>query len=727
VQRRPTLHARDRFPAQEDARQRDHRVRLPGRDDLGHLDRLASGDRPAPPWRVHPGRRDRPGADPLCSRAGSSRGRRREEPAHRQLLRQHPASVSTAGGGEWVDIEAATDLGVSAWIEKPRKDGPGSTENAGENEISGYYRNLVNSTLNNIKGQLKPIANLRTFPDPISLVFSGATSMTGNFIELVATVYREPEPAAAASNVSKEKTRPVDRLAILRATDTPKPAAARPVDRLAALRASPGNPLKPALSQAGPAMDGPKPSPQAKPAETPQSPPKAAPAPVAGKKPAAPVRAEVPAVEENEEIDLSEVAMQLETTDLDLGLNGAAERRIVDFRRFLPASGRGLDVGTSNVVGAVRAFTGASPCNVQRNAFLDVRSDAFTEKLLMKLGVDRYDLGPRRFVIGNPAFEFANIFEKATRRPMKNGVISPVEPDAVHVEGLVIRSVLGKASEKGEICAYSIQADPIDVERNAVYHAGAIETILKQLGYAPRPVLEGQAVVYAELAEEDYTGIGISCGGGMFNVCISYKSLPALSFSISRGGDWIDANVAQSLGLPSSQVCATKESGIDLNDPKGRVEEAICIYYRNLIHYSIETIRERFETASNMPAFRAPISVVCSGGTSMIRGFIDVFRQEFETINFPIAVKEIRRARDPLRTVARGCLEAALLETRVNAEPAPAPKIERASVSSVSPAPARPAPPAAARTQVQEPGKSPWWVVIPKPERNRPLSGPACA
>ncbi len=44
----------------------------------------------------------------------------------------------------------------------------------------------------------------------------------------------------------------------------------------------------------------------------------------------------------------------------------------------------------------------------------------------------------------------------------------------------------------------------------------------------------------------------------------------------------------------------------------------------------------------------------------MIGGFIDIFQDEFEAIKFPIEVKNIRRADDPLFSVAKGCLVAAL-------------------------------------------------------------------
>ncbi len=363
------------------------------------------------------------------------------------------------------------------------------------------------------------------------------------------------------------------------------------------------------------------------------------------------------------------------------------ERRVVSFNKMDLEIGRGLDVGTVNICAAARRKdTTETVFNIQRNAFLDVRGDAFTKKMLMKLGIDYIVQGDKGYVLGDPAFELANIFEKNTRRPMKDGMISPVEHEALLIVSLIIAQCLGHPRQQNEVCAFSIPADPIDVERNVIYHRGALETVLRKLGYTPRPMLEGHAIVFAELKEEDYTGIGISCGGGMFNVCVAYKSVPALTFATSRGGDWIDNNVAAAIGMPAPQVCALKESGVDLMNPKDRVQDAIVIYYRNLIQYTLETIKQKLESAQNLPTFTKPISVICGGGTSMIQGFIEVFREEFDRVAFPMEVAEIRMARNPLKAVSSGCMEAAIEETRALADASPImisqAALERSAVSS---------------------------------------------
>ncbi len=324
--------------------------------------------------------------------------------------------------------------------------------------------------------------------------------------------------------------------------------------------------------------------------------------------------------------------------------------------------GKGLDIGTVYLVAAEEDEKGEVQIRLNRNAFVDIAIDASTRSKLTRLNVPYVAQGNKFYVLGDHAFEMANALGKNTRRPMKDGLISARESDALPVMKLLIGSILGGPRLADETCFYSVPGDPIDSDLSVVYHKDLFDAVLKALGYRPHHILEGHAVVFSELAQEDFTGIGISCGGGMFNVCVSYKSVPAIAFSTSRGGDWIDNNVATVLGIKASRAALIKERGIDLVSPKTREEDAISIYYRDLINYTLTNIRERFLAAENMPSFPEPISIVFSGGTSLAGGFIDLARKVLNELEFPIPVREIRHARDPLHATAKGCLTAALLE-----------------------------------------------------------------
>lgn len=323
--------------------------------------------------------------------------------------------------------------------------------------------------------------------------------------------------------------------------------------------------------------------------------------------------------------------------------------------------GKGLDVGTANIVAGLQDARTGVKIKLERNAFLDIDSDIYSKDMLTKLGVPYVVHGDKIVVIGESAFELANIFGRETRRPMCDGLISPNEVDALPMIQLIIEKCLGKPTKPGETVCFSVPAESVDCDNNIVYHQGLFEGMLRKMGYTPRAINEGHAVVFSDLAEEDFTGIGISFGGGMVNACVCYRTIPTISFSVARGGDWIDKNVAGVLGINRSKATMIKEKGVDITNPQGREEEAIAIYYRNLISYTIQNIKARFANQRNMPSFSKPVSIVCSGGTSMVGGFIKAFREEFAKISFPIQVREIRHASEPLNTVAKGCLVAAAI------------------------------------------------------------------
>jgi len=326
--------------------------------------------------------------------------------------------------------------------------------------------------------------------------------------------------------------------------------------------------------------------------------------------------------------------------------------------------GRGLDVGTANLVGAEMTESGDIKIVPVRNAFLDIKEDQFTTKMLEQQKIPYIKKSGKLYIVGENAFELANIFNREMRRPMKRGMISPTDSDALPMEIELIREVLGKPKKKGEIVCFSVPADPVDSEMNIVYHKSIISGILEKLGYTPRSMNEGHAVVFSELAGEAFTGIGISCGGGMVNVCVSFKSIPVISFATSKAGDWIDQQAAQVMGTKASKMTAVKEAGVEIDNPNTPEEEAICIYYKYLINYSLTKIIEKFQDLADIPNFQEDVVIAITGGTSMVGGFKEVFQEEFEKIKdrFPISVKEIRLAENRLDSTVKGCLLAALAE-----------------------------------------------------------------
>jgi hypothetical protein len=324
--------------------------------------------------------------------------------------------------------------------------------------------------------------------------------------------------------------------------------------------------------------------------------------------------------------------------------------------------GVGCDCGTMNLLAARRGAKGIE-IRRMRDAFLSLPPNA--KKMLKLSGQSFVERGDEILILGDAALETANIFGKEPRRPLSAGMISSGDPESIEVLALLLKNILGEPVEPNEVCYYSVPAEPIDCpEKDIIYHRGVLGRIIKECGFTPYPSNEAMGIIYSETAKEGFSGLAMSWGSGMVNVALAINTIEGLSFSLSRSGDWIDKGVAQSIGSTQARVCAIKEQGVDLLNPKDRTQEAIVFYYKSLIDYTLGKFVEKFKTIEGKFSLSKPIPLIVSGGTSLAGGFLGLFKQQFEQMQkrFPVEISEVRAAGEPLNAVAYGMLVQAIQE-----------------------------------------------------------------
>jgi hypothetical protein len=321
----------------------------------------------------------------------------------------------------------------------------------------------------------------------------------------------------------------------------------------------------------------------------------------------------------------------------------------------------GLDVGTSRLVTARQSDQDVK-CDSQLNAFVTIPYSRMTANVLAKEGVPHSIEDGEIVVHGNESERFAGLLNREMRRTMLRGVLNSDEPDSVKLIRALTASLAGKA-EKGQKLCFTVPAAPLGAAENLTYHEATLREILTSLGYEVMSINEGLAVVYGEMESTNYTGIGISCGGGLCNVCFSYLSVPILSFSIPKAGDFIDASAASVLGERANRVRILKEQSFYLNghfDDKFR--QAVGVYYDDMLQSLVAALKNAFQAARNMPKLAKAVPLVLSGGSAIPKGFRERFEKLFKESDFPVEVSEIRLAAEPLTATARGALVAALCD-----------------------------------------------------------------
>lgn len=316
----------------------------------------------------------------------------------------------------------------------------------------------------------------------------------------------------------------------------------------------------------------------------------------------------------------------------------------------------GLDIGTSRIVSA-RRTDDQYTFNAQLNAFVQLPYSRLTELALQREDVPFAVAGDDITVFGNESAKFAELLSVEIRRPMTRGVLNSGESDSLPKIRQIVSSLLGESGKESSTVYFSVPAPPPGVEENITYHEASIRQMLGELGYQGHGVNEGMAVIFSELEDSNYTGVGVSCGGGLCNVALAYMSVPVLSFSTPKGGDFVDTSTASVTGELANRIRISKEETFHFNGHYAdKVHHVLSVYYDDMINSVVNGLKEAFQGSRNVPKITRPIPLVLSGGSAMPAGFRDRFAMVLETAMLPVQFSEIRLASDPLTATARGAL-----------------------------------------------------------------------
>jgi actin-like ATPase involved in cell morphogenesis len=325
----------------------------------------------------------------------------------------------------------------------------------------------------------------------------------------------------------------------------------------------------------------------------------------------------------------------------------------------------GLDIGTATIILAKQEGKTISYSS-QRDVFFTIKLNNFN-KAIYKKQMDsaqvNYIINDNNLiVIGNHALELASAHNKEIRRPMAGGILNPKEQDNINILESILKSIVGhpdKNLEHSKMC-FSVPAKPYKNYYDIVFHESVCKDLITKMGYEAVPINEAMAIIYAECEDTDFTGVALSCGGGLTNVCISKLASPIAEFSIEGAGDSIDAGISRSLNISKAEACLLKETEGNLTKEDTRENKAINSYYRNYIVNTLSNISDYIYT--NNLRFKESLNLGLSGGTASIIGFKELFEEELNKTNMNgLVINEVILPKDPIKTVARGLLTASLV------------------------------------------------------------------
>ena len=220
---------------------------------------------------------------------------------------------------------------------------------------------------------------------------------------------------------------------------------------------------------------------------------------------------------------------------------------------------RSLDIGTMFLVkGETDEVTDQSAFTIERNSFLQVASGSDNEDVLKENNWSYVQYGDNYYVLGEDALKLKNLLTlKAKpedrniivaqvgdlRRPMKDGILNiSDEKLSVGIIQQLIKKLLGKPSRPHEHLCFCAPGDPVDNSLSTIVHKTMLTGFLKGLGYEVECIPEALAIIFSERpcaedpdeGEIPFTGVSVSCGAGMMNICMAFKKMPLINFSVAR-------------------------------------------------------------------------------------------------------------------------------------------------------------------------------------------------
>ncbi|MCK5850573.1 MAG: hypothetical protein KAH23_06620, partial [Kiritimatiellae bacterium] len=326
---------------------------------------------------------------------------------------------------------------------------------------------------------------------------------------------------------------------------------------------------------------------------------------------------------------------------------------------------KSIDIGTMFLVkGEIGELVGEPSFTVERNAFLKAASGVDTEDTLKENGWSYIKYNDEFYLLGEDALKLKNLLTiqskpddkdivltkvEELRRPMKDGILNiSDEKLSVGIIQQLIKNLLGPPSKPGESLCFCAPGDPVDSNLSTIVHRTMLETFLKSLGYKVECVPEALAIIFSErpVAEDDdgeapFSGLAVSCGAGMMNICFAWKKMPLINFSVARSGDWIDQQTAKTVGMDVSAITRFKETKLDLDniDASDMKQAVLDIYYQHMIQHGLTNLAEKFSKLDN--PIESPLEIVVAGGTATVPGFIEKFKQVVGGLDLPFKVKEI--------------------------------------------------------------------------------------
>lgn len=313
----------------------------------------------------------------------------------------------------------------------------------------------------------------------------------------------------------------------------------------------------------------------------------------------------------------------------------------------------GIAIGTSSIT--LAEGRDKKIHHMQRAQFnATIPFDSLYTNVLYEHEIPYFEMSNFNYVQGYGADHIANFFHTHPWRPVSPE--SSQDQDGIVLCEAILQTIIGRPNTPATPLYFTVPSPPFSDNNIHAFAKGTLQTFFSRFGYIAMPVEKGVAVAMSELADNNFTGLVVTVGASLCNITLTYLSVPLLSFSLPKAGDYIDTMVAKTTNEFQFKVKEFKEESFSLAaKPATRLERALRIYYEDVVGAIINGLEKAL--GGRPPAnLNTQIPVVLSGGSVQLDGFQELFEKTLDNSRLPLAITNVRTAQDPITAAAKGAL-----------------------------------------------------------------------
>ncbi len=271
-------------------------------------------------------------------------------------------------------------------------------------------------------------------------------------------------------------------------------------------------------------------------------------------------------------------------------------------------------------------------------------------------------------VIGSSTEKIAWLRRLPCAALLPDGMVPTDDPPARQMLSLLTEAILPPLSGTRNLCAIAVPGvrDQADRSRR---NEEFLCRLVRMQGYQPLVINPAEAALLATGNEQGFSGISIVLGAETTSLCLARHGVPLASETLAVGTNWMDSELARQFQiqvfdeegnayLDLEAVRTWKQNHApNLMHSTGERERALSRLYSVVLDRVTRTVVSMLSNPNVRNTLqRQRLSIMLSGGGSLIDGFVPMLTDRFIEHQISDRVLAIRLAKDPLNAVVRGAL-----------------------------------------------------------------------